>query len=272
MIVSFYPLYEGDVNIFQFEPLTEDLIEKILKARAVIVPPTVAPELYFFIKNRGIAHFPEYTFRFLFPGKIGQILLFRALNLPHPRTIPVPRLCGLEENPYERTLTLTYPFVVKGNRGDEGKEVFLIKSEEEWKSVQKFINGLENMGRFGFLIQEYINNPFDARSIVIGDKILVFFREGGFRKNLTEGGKLIPPPTKDLEEKVIEITKELIKRTGFNLVAIDFLIKGEEVLFNELNFVFGRRAIGDEVYTQLVKEAIEKFLKGINFFQGERKG
>ncbi|MFN3567523.1 MAG: RimK family alpha-L-glutamate ligase [Caldimicrobium sp.] len=265
MIISFYPLYEGDVNIFQFEPLTEELILNILTAKAVIVPPTVSPELYFFVKNVGIPLFPEYTLRFLFPGKIGQILLFKALKMPHPQTIPVPRLCGIEENPYERTMKITYPFVVKGNWGDEGKEVFLVKTEEEWRDVLKIFKGFENMGRFGFLIQEYIDTPFDARSIVIGDEILVIFREGGFRKNLAEGGKLIEPPVPSLEEKVRTLTKKFITSTGFNLVSIDFLIKGEEVLFSELNFVFGRRAIGDAVYIQLVKEAIENFLKKLNF-------
>lgn len=263
MIVSLYPLFEGEVNIFQFEPFSPSLLETLTKAKAVIFPPTITPELYFFVKNQGIPVFPEYTFRFLYPGKIGQILLFKGLNLPHPQTIIVPRLCGIEENPYERSLSLNYPFVIKGNWGDEGREVLLVEGKEDWREVLKIIKSWERSGRFGFLIQEYLPTPFDARSIVIGDKIWVFFREGGFKKNLVQSGKIIPPPNPLLEDKVIKVTQALIKNTYFNLVAIDFLFKEEEPLLNELNFVFGRRTLGEEEFTKSVKEAIENFLKKI---------
>lgn len=263
MIISLYPLFEGEVNIFQFEPYSPSLLEILTKAKAVIFPPTITPELYFFVKNQGIPVFPEYTLRFLYPGKIGQILLFKSLNLPHPQTIIVPRLCGIEENPYERSLSLNYPFVIKGNWGDEGREVFLVEGEEDWREALKIIKSWERSGRFGFLIQEYLPTPFDARSIVIGDKIWVVFREGGFKKNLVQGGKIIPPPNPFLEDKVIKVTQALIKNTYFNLVAIDFLFKKEEPLLNELNFVFGRRTLGEEAFTKSVKEAIENFLRKI---------
>jgi ribosomal protein S6--L-glutamate ligase len=46
-------------------------------------------------------------------------------------------------------------------------------------------------------------------------------------------------------------------------VAIDFLFKDDEPLFNELNFVFGRRALGEEKYEIYLKEAIENFLAKI---------
>lgn len=265
MIVSLYPLFEGDINLFQFEPLLPPLLETLSKARVVIFPPTIMPELYFFVKNQGIAVFPEYTLRFLYPGKIGQTLLFKALNLPHPQTIIVPRLCGIEENPYERTFTLTYPFVIKGNWGDEGSEVFLVEGEEDWKEILKIIKSWERSGKFGFLVQEYLPSTFDARSIVIGEKIWVFFREGGFKKNLVQDGRLIPPPNPLIKDKVVKLTQTLIKNTHFNLVAVDFLFKGEEPLLNELNFVFGRRALGEEEFEKNLREAIEKFVKKIIF-------
>ncbi|RLG10462.1 hypothetical protein DRN73_07715, partial [Candidatus Pacearchaeota archaeon] len=73
MIISFLPTFKGDFNFFQFEPLDKSFFEKLLQARAVIFPPTISSEIYFFVKNLGIPVFPEYTFRFLYPGKIGQI-------------------------------------------------------------------------------------------------------------------------------------------------------------------------------------------------------
>lgn len=263
MIVSFYPSFEGELNFFQFEPLPSEFFEALSKIRAVIFPPTITPEIYFFVKNLGIPVFPEYSYRFLFPGKLGQILLFRLFNLPHPETILIPRLCGIEENPYRRTLEINFPCVVKGNWGDEGREIFLVENEKDLERVIKQIKAWERERRFGFLIQEYLPNSFDARSVVIGDKILVFFRSGGFKKNLVQEGEIIPPPSKELEEKVIRLTKSLIRNTYFNLVAIDFLFKKGEPLLNELNFVFGRRAIGEENYENHLKEAIENFLSRI---------
>ncbi|EDX27538.1 hypothetical protein EcB171_0531, partial [Escherichia coli B171] len=43
----------------------------------------------------------------------------------------LPRLCGLEENPYRKGIKLSFPVVVKGNWGDEGTEVFLLKTKED---------------------------------------------------------------------------------------------------------------------------------------------
>ncbi|MEZ0343533.1 MAG: hypothetical protein ABWJ99_01830 [Caldimicrobium sp.] len=264
MIVSFYPGFEGDLNFFQFEPLPSEFFEALPRIRAIIFPPTITPEIYFFIKNLGIPVFPEYTYRFLFPGKIGQILLFRLFNLPHPESILIPRSCGIEENPYQRTLQIKFPCIVKGNWGDEGREVFFVENKEALKDIFKKIKVWEREGRFGFIIQEYLPNTFDARSVVIGEKILVFFRKGGFKKNLVQEGKIIPPPSKDLEEKVIKLTKSLIRNTYFNLVAVDFLFKEDKPLLNELNFVFGRRALGEKNYEIYLKEAIENFLSRIN--------
>lgn len=263
MIISFLPIFKGDYNFFQFEPLDEKFFEILNKARAVLFPPTVSPELYFLVKNSGIPVFPEYTFRFLYPGKIGQIMILKLLNLPHPETIVVPRLCGIEENPYKRNFEIKFPCVIKGNYGDEGKEVFLVKNKEDLESVLKEIKKWEREGRFGFLIQEYIDCNFDARAYVIGEKILIVFREGGFKKNLTQEGKIISCPKKALKKKVLELTNKIIRNTHFNLVAIDFLFKDEEPLVSEFNFVFGRRAIGEKRYEKYLKEAIKNFLERV---------
>ncbi|RUM86969.1 MAG: glutathione synthase, partial [Thermodesulfatator sp.] len=92
-VVSFNPWVEGEQNFFQFTALTEEVLSALAEARAVILPQTVSPELYYFVRQLGKPVFPHYDLRFAFPGKIGQILLFRSLGLPHPRTLGVPRLC-----------------------------------------------------------------------------------------------------------------------------------------------------------------------------------
>lgn len=260
MIVSFLPTFKGDYNFFQFEPLDEKFFEVLQKARVVIFPTTITPELYFLVKNLGIPVFPEYTFRFLYPGKIGQIMLLKALGLPHPKTILILRSCGLEENLYPRSLELKFPLVIKGNWGDEGQEVFLVNNEEEFSEIFKKFKQWENLGRFGFLIQEYLDTPYDARAIIIGDKTLIFFRKGGFKKNLIQEGEVIPCPDKKLEKKLKDLIKLIRIKTNFNLVAIDFLFKNNTPLISEFNFVFGRRLIGEKNYEYYLKKAIKNFI------------
>ena len=264
MIISFTPLFKGDLNFFQFGPVNKELLNVLSKAKAVIFPPTITSELYFLAKSLKIPIFPEYTLRFLYPGKIGQILMFKALNLPHPETLIIPRLCGIEENPYLKNFKFPdSPFVLKGNWGNEGTEVFLIQKKEDLNKILKLIKSWEREGRFGFLIQEYIPTEFDARVVIIGKRKLIFFRKGGFKKNIVQEGEIIPCPKKGLKKALNELTEEIIKKTGFNLVAIDFLFKNEKPLINELNFVFGRRTIGEKKYRVLLKKAIKEFLYSV---------
>ncbi len=263
MVVSFLPTFKGDLNLFQFEALTPELVEILSTAKAVILPPAISPEIYFFCKNSNIPVFPEYTYRFLYPGKIGQILLFKKLKFPHPETIIVPRLCGIEENPFKRSLKVFFPLVLKGNWGNEGSEVFLINNSQELKERFKLIKAWERSGRYGFLFQEYIPTEFDARAIVIGEKIFIFFRKGGFKKNLVQEGMIIPSPRKGLKKRVYELTLDIISKTGFNLVAIDYLFKENKPVVNEFNFVFGRRALGERRYEKYLKKAIKSFLNQI---------
>ncbi|RKX59749.1 MAG: hypothetical protein DRP29_04005, partial [Thermodesulfobacteriota bacterium] len=76
-------------------------------------------------------------------------------------------------------------------------------------------------------------------------------------------GEIIPCPKKGLKKALNELTEEIIKKTGFNLVAIDFLFKNKKPLINELNFVFGRRTIGEKKYRVLLKKAIKEFLYSV---------
>ncbi len=268
MVVSFWTMFEGDENFFIFEALDAKLLAKLSQAKAVILPPFAPYELYFFFKNQEIPVFPNLELKFKFPGKIGTLLLFNSLRLPHPESVIIPRLCGVEENPYRDFEKPAFPFVVKGNHGEEGSEVFLVKDEEDFKKVLKQIKDWERQRRYGFIIQEYIPTMFDARVIVIGKERFIFFREGGFLKNIVQEGKTISPPSEKLKEKALMVVEELLEKTGLNHVAIDLLFKEDpedeakfKPLLSELNYSFGRRLIGEKEYERLVLSAIEEFLK-----------
>jgi len=262
--VSFNPWIEGEVNFFQFTALTPEVLSALEEAEAVIFPQTISPELYFLVRRLGKRVFPNYDLRFAFPGKIGQILLFRALGLPHPRTICVPRICAFGPHPGTAEISLPpYPFVVKGNYGHEGREIFLVCSAEEWEETLKTIRSFETSGRYGFLIQEYLPWDYDLRVVVIGERQIPFWRKGGFLKNLVQEGEVTACPSRELEEQALEITRKLVQRTRLNLMAVDFLFRPErgEALLNEINFVFGLRLLGGEGQFRLyLQEAVENFL------------
>ncbi|MBX6422581.1 RimK family alpha-L-glutamate ligase [Thermosulfurimonas sp. F29] len=263
--VSFNPWIEGEVNFFQFTALTEEVIAALRRARAVFLPQTVSPELYFFVRRLGKRVFPNYDLRFAFPGKIGQILLFRVLGLPHPRTICVPRICALGPHPGTVEVSLPpYPFVVKGNHGHEGREVFLVRNAGEWEEALKILRTFEASGRYGFLVQEYLPWEYDLRVVVIGNRRLPFWRKGRFLKNLVQEGEVVACPDPGLEARALEVVAELCEKTGFNLMAVDFLFRPErgEVLINEINFVFGLRLLGgEERFRTYLREAGEAFLR-----------
>ena len=263
-IVSFNPWIEGDLNFFQFSGLTPEVIAALREAEIVIFPQTVSPELYFFARQLGKRVFPNYDLRFAFPGKIGQIMLFEALSLPHPRTICVPRICAFGPHPGAAEIPFPpYPFVVKGNHGHEGREVFLVESSKDWEEILRILRTFEASGRYGFLIQEYLPWDYDLRVVVIGERFMPFWRKGRFLKNLVQEGEVAECPDRGLEVRALEIVRELCRRTGFNLMAVDFLFRPEtgEALLNEINFVFGLRLLGgEENFRVYLREAVEKFL------------
>ncbi len=266
-IVSFSPIFEGDLNFWAHGLLDAEILETLAKARAVVFPQIIREDLYHFCRALGVPVFPNYTWRFRFPGKLGQILMFQALGLPYPKTLGLPKLAALGTHPGAKPVNLPpYPFVVKGNWGHEGQEVFLITQEKDWQETLAYFRKQERSGRFGLIIQEYLPAPFELRVVICGPKLLPVWRanQKDFKANLARGGELIPCPDPKLEEQGLSWAQTLKQKTGINLAALDFLLKQGRLVFNEINYVFGRRALGGtESFYALWQEALEDFLKGV---------
>ncbi len=260
-------MVEGDLHFWIFTALDEELLNLLAQAKAVIFPQVVPQELYFLCRDLGVRVFPNYDLRFKYPGKIGQILLFKALDLPHPETICLPKIAALGDHPGGRRVEWPkFPFVLKGNYGHEGREIFLIERETDLEEALRVFKQLEKEGRFGFLIQEFIPSPYDLRVIVCGKRLIPVWRalEGSFKSNLAQGGRLIPCPDQALEDKALALAQTLVQKGGLNLAAIDFLIKDQTPLLNEINYVFGRRALGgSDSFYALWEEAVREFIESL---------
>ena len=198
MILSFHPLISGHRNILCAgrKPGPDDL-DAVRQADVVILPIGCAKELYCMARNNCRRVFPNYDARFSYPGKIGQIHLFRKADVPHPGTETCTQIEDLyayinslnifeplrEIGFFEKIRFLTilnsqfsilnsFPFVFKFDWGGEGDNVFLINSAGEFEEILEKAAAYEKTGQAGFLIQEYI--PSDNRTlrvVVIGEPL-----------------------------------------------------------------------------------------------------
>ena len=58
----------------------------VKSAAAVILPQSCRRSLYEMARDHCPHVFPNYEARFKYPGKLGDISLFKSENLPHPHT------------------------------------------------------------------------------------------------------------------------------------------------------------------------------------------
>ena len=275
MIVSFHPCFGADKYIICAgrKPDDNDLAA-IKAADAVILSQGCDEELYKMASKNCSNIFPDYEARFKYPGKIGQIHLFRETNVLHPKSVTFERVDYLPEN-----LPFDFPFVFKFDWGGEGDAVFLITSPEKFKdAVQKALN-FERAGHAGFLIQEYIpSQNRSLRVVVIGQKFISYWRiqknTEEFCTSLSRGAALDFDSDPDLQEAAVSSAKHFCKMTGINLAGFDFLFSSEvnikEPLFLEINYFFGRKGLGgSEKYYKILESEIQKWIESLNLNEGK---
>lgn len=277
MILSYHPIYEGDENrtCAGRQPDGKDLAA-IQKADAVILNQGCYQSLYEMAKNNCRYVFPNYDAKFQYPGKSGQILLFRETNSPHPRTQVYVSLSVLGSTREIRiqNLPFKFPFVFKFNWGGEGETVYLIQSMTECKALFEKVQKFERSGHKGFLLQEYVPNQNRClRVVVIGNTFIPYWRvkenAENFHSNLNSGGVIDRDADPELQEMAVSATKAFCCQTGINLAGFDFLfnIKNPQPspLFLEINYFFGRRGIGgSEKYYDILKKEIDLWVRSLS--------
>jgi ribosomal protein S6--L-glutamate ligase len=274
MIVSFHPLFRADRNILCAgrEPDSSDL-SAIRSASAVILPQGCPQHLYFMARNNCTNIFPNYDARFRYPGKIGQIKLFRDKSIPHPSTEIFSSLADYKRR-YAEPNAPGLPIVFKFDWGGEGDTVYLIRSYAELESCIDQAAKCEASGQSGFLIQEYV--PSVNRSLrvaVIGDHIESYWRTCGddnsFHASISKGAGIDRMTDPDLIARGREIVAELCRLSAINLAGMDVIFAADESaprpLLLEINYFFGRVGLGgsQEYYRILIKE-IKRWLRSCN--------
>ena len=276
MIVSFHPIFEADKNIICAgrQPNKEDL-DAIKAADAVILPQGCRRPLYEMAKSNCTNVFPNYDARFNYPGKIGQIKLFRAIDAPHPASEVFADVAafGQWQSNASQIAGFDFPFVFKLDWGGEGETVFLIESAKNFHTVINKTTEFEKSGLTGFLLQEFIPSYNGTlRVAAIGQRLISYWRvqehADGFYTNLKKGAKIDLESEPDLQHKAIALVKRLCAKAKINLAGLDVIFSSEaeqpEPLLLEINYFFGRKGLGgSEAYYRVLRQEIQRWLSGL---------
>ena len=273
MILSFHPCIDADLSavVAGRAPGAEE--ESMVKrADAIILPQGVRQDLYHLCRKYATRVFPNYDLRFQHPGKIGDILLFRAAVIPHPKTFLFQDVSDYFSHftKGEDRFPFPFPFLVKGNYGGEGRMVYRIHDPRELQTVLDQLRSMENSGTRGFIVQQWIDHGGrDVRVVVLHDRLISYWRvqrdPRQFLTNLSAGGTIDLHSDHHFLEKAEEIVHHFCKQTGINLAGIDLMFdrddQSNKPLFLEINYWFGRRFFGSsEAYYAEFKKAVKNWL------------
>jgi len=273
MILSYHPIFSGDENLLCAgrDPTPEDL-DAIQLAEAVILPQGCPEALYAMARSNCRHVFPNLDARFGFPGKTGQIRLFRANGLPHPKTEIFTTVEDLQDSHevLPTSLPFAFPFVFKFDWGGEGDTVFLVENVDTLERLLDEARSFERSHRRGFLLQAFVpSGRRTLRIVVIGRRFTAYWRvqqkSGDFRSSLSRGAVIDTDSDPALQLAGIASARELSERTGINLAGMDVLFSSETQtpapLFLEINYYFGREGLGGtEKYYAILTAEIENWI------------
>jgi ribosomal protein S6--L-glutamate ligase len=203
---------------------------RILKETGrVYYPSPLYAEIF---QTMGKAIFPNLETYTYSGDKIKQTLLFRLLDIPHPRT-QVFYFRQREKIPD----FFSYPFIAKIPRGSSlGRGIYLIRNHQD---LSRYLEA--NPIAY---IQEYIPIQKDLRVILIQGRIILAYwkiaREGEFRTNVAQGGSI---GFEDLPEEGLELAREVARRCRFNDVGLDLCHDGHRWLVLEANMNYGLKGM-----------------------------
>jgi ribosomal protein S6--L-glutamate ligase len=273
MIVSFHPLFTADKNIICAgrEPNADDLAA-IRTAEAVVLPQGCPQSLYEMALANCRHVFPDYRVRFNFPGKLGQIKLFRETHTAHP---PAELYSSVAEfkthyGKAPEDISFGLPCVFKFDWGGEGETVYLINSADDLTEIIRKAADYETSGQKGFLLQQYV--PAGGKTLriaVIGRTLISYWRiqqnTDGFMSSVAMGADIDPVSQPQLQQAARKSVSDFCAKTGINLAGFDVIFSAGERTRNplllEINYFFGRRGLGgSDAYYDILKQEINAWL------------
>ena len=260
MLLSFHPILEGDVNRLCAgrDPGPDDLAA-MENAAAILLPQGCRESLYRAARGACPRVFPNYEARFAYPGKTGQVKLFRHLGLPHPESLVFSTIKDFKTRyPKPETIQLALPLMVKRDWGGEGQGVFPAPDMGALRRILKDLQRTESALQSGFVIQRFIPSaPRVLRVVVIGAVRRTYWRvmpagtDPYARIGLSWGGRIDRKADPDLMRAAETAVSRACRQTGIDLAAFDLIFSQDPTIaaadtpiFLEINYFFGRRGLG----------------------------
>lgn len=272
-ILSYHPVLAGDVNrICAGRDPNESDFEAMRQARAILLPQGCRQSLYEAAREHCPLLFPDFNCCFKYPGKLGDIELFRKHGYPHPKSWLFPTVSTCPASFWEE---MDYPVVLKSNYGGEGSLVFKLDEPGDGPPLLAMLGRMESSDLCGSLVQEWVpSDGRDLRVVVMGDRFYSYWRvqkdPNNFLHNVSKGAVLDAESDPELQRMGIRLVRDFSLQTGINLAGFDLMFPFRdgricpEPLFLEINYYFGRKGLGGlESYYGLLREAADEWLQKV---------
>ena len=133
------------------------------------------------------------------------------------------------------------PFVVKGLRGSQGNQVYLVRNLDEYNELRENYKGVYKE----FVFEEYIEESHgrDIRVFSIRGEVIACMKrasKGGFKANYALGGSVEPYSA---DNDIIRIAEDIYKSIPLDYAGIDLLFGRDGYVFSEVNVSPGIRGI-----------------------------
>ncbi len=177
-----------------------------------------------------------------FADKFLTSVFFEKNNIATPKTTLL-RFTTKEELSELVNFLGGYPLVMKKNVGSVGRDVRIVKNNQEIldfiKEVHQRLEKKDNhASRIGFILQEFVKESTgtDFRVLVLGGKIIGAMKrtaqDGGFKANVSLGGKA---EKFEMDKELKNLAKKVIKAGKLFYGGIDFIKKNNQYVALEIN-------------------------------------
>ncbi len=125
--------------------------------------------------------------------------------------------------------TLNYPFIAKDVEKDQWKWIHLIKERKQLEEL------IDNNEEIGFLFQEYIENKWDYRTLVVWEKVIWTikrYNENDFKNNFSTGALA---QSENLPDNINKIAVDIANKFNLHIAWVDFFIENWKYYVIEIN-------------------------------------
>jgi len=128
-------------------------------------------------------------------------------------------------NELRNKFNIQFPLLLKDIKGSKGKNIYLVKNEDNLLKI------LKNNENIKFLIQEYIPNKFDFRTLVLGDKVGCTYK-----RTRQSDQELLNHAFLGAKEEEVILKKKTIEKNMIKAAKLlDLQIAGVDYIYDEKN-------------------------------------